>query len=249
LCPYTLNSNLWEISVAPFEKQLRDSTVEWETLFPGIGFHEFVVLTLVYESHGMRWYEGLGVVKEEQRPRPEQVHVATYHPSMDTNVAPNTAGEPGTLEWNPGDSSGTSASTALYYSESPNLIVGGREILITFPFAPSGNEPLAEGVVNSADFQLPVTGDICPAESLKYMGCAKEASVVIPAVGISTGLIRYRKTYIFHYLNAMVGAQGVRLNWNWYWRARTQTVCRLKDMYGETYYQHTPVSFDVNWWL
>lgn len=250
LDPYCLNGVLWEFTAEPFEKQLRISTTAIESVFPGLAYYELAVLNLTYDSTGNRWYPGFGVVKEEQKPRMHQAPVGVVRGAF-TESAPNASGQPGTLEWTVSDG-GTNAEseTAIYYGEAPHLEVGSREILVTFPFAPTGNEPLAEGVVNSDIFQLPVSGDICPASTLKYVGCAKEASVVIPSVGIYTGLMRYRKTFVFHYLNAKLGNTNTYLRWNSYWRARDQSVGPMKDMTGQAYLQYTPWAFSsCNWWL
>jgi len=246
LCPYTLNAVVWNIKQRPFEQQER---VAANLAFgPGIALYDFSLLEIEYESTGMRYFPGQGVVKEEQRPRIESVPtgIMRYSVSAVGNEAP-------TLSWVHGD---PQLNTFLYYGEHPHCEVGSREISVTFPFAPTGAEPsFGEGSVNSDAFQLPVTGDICPPGTLKYMGCAKEASVVIPAVGIYTGLIRFKKTFIFHYLNASVGVNnsgisGQRLTWNWYFRARDQLIGQMQDMSLDPYYQYRPAVFSSqNWFL
>ena len=245
LDPYTLNAVAFEISCEPFEKQLRLSTTAIESLFPGLAYYELAVLTLVYESTGMRYYPGQGTVKEEQKPRIESVPAGIVRYFGGAGAV-----EGGTLTWASSDGNPISTNH-LYYGDHPHCEVGSREIAITFPFAPTGAEPFGEGAVNTDAFQFPVTLDVCPPGTLKYMGVAKEASVVIPAVGIYTGLVRYRKTFIFHYLNAAVGPPGTnRLRWNTYWRARDQLVLTMEDMNSNPYWQYTPLPFNaVNWWI
>jgi hypothetical protein len=248
LDPYCLNGVLWEFSAEPFEKQLRISNSAIEELFPGLAYYELAVLNLSYEATGMRYYPGMGVVKEEQKPRLEQVPAGIQRYMV--NQTGTTEGP--TLTWRDNDPKG---NNFLYYGEHPQCSVGSREIILTFPFAPSGAEPFAEGSVNSDAFTLPVTGDVCTPATLKYMGVAKEASVVIPAVGIFTGLMRYRKSFVFHYLNANLGpvpqesGGGGLLTWNTYWRARDQAVGQMQDMNGDPYLQYTPESYARNWWL
>lgn len=247
--PYIGNCNLWEIKCEPFEKQLRISTTAIEAVFPGLAFYDLAVLTLTYENAGMRLLPG-GIMKEESRPRLEQVPTGIVRMMMGADKEPNTEGEPGTLMWTTSDGgSDTASRRALYYGDHPRMEVGSREIVLTAPFSGTATAPFNEGVVNNAAFTLPCSGLVAPTWALKYMGTSVEASVVLPQVGVVSGLIRYRKSHVFHYLNATVGKDGWSLTWNRYFRARDQRTDTMKDMKNAFYYQHTPVDFGtyLNW--
>jgi len=242
LDPYTINAVLFDFHQRPFEKQQRlaGNTL---TFGPGVANYEISLLDLVYESQGCRYIPGYGTVKEDQRPRLEQVPIGVLRSFT------GTAGE-GTLQWAISDGGSGEFPNALYYGEHPHCEVGSREITLTFPFAPTGAEPFGEGTVNSDSFQLPVTGDVYAPGQLKYMGCAKEASVVVPSVGVYTGLVRYRKSFIFHLLKANLGIGDSLLTWNHYFRARDQSVEQILDMNGRPYTQYGLASFSTqNWWL
>ena len=248
LCPYSLNAVAVDFHQRPFEKQERIAGLI-DTYGPGYANYEWSLLEVAYESQGMEYFPGQGTVKEEQRPRIENVPIGVMRGFMPQTDSTDLR----TLQWSV-DDGGSSPTKAMYYGEHPHCEVGSREIILTFPFAPTASDlPWGEGSVNSDTFQLPVTGDICPPWTLKYMGVAKETSVVIPCVGIYTGLKRTRKSFIFHYLNANIGnavpnSTPAPLTWNQYFRARDQETNTLTDMNGNAYLQFTPVSFSsVNW--
>jgi hypothetical protein len=217
--PYTQCGNLWEYSVAPFDKEAIGQVTP-----PGVASYQLLTLNLTYESQGMRFYPGYGVVKEEIKPKPlaEPVGVTRAYAS----------GQP-SLKWSDG--------APVYYGEHPHIEWSGEELAITFPFAPSAASPVANGTVNSAPWTSFVLGLTFDAGTLKYAGQADEASVVIPAIGIATGLIRYRKTHILEFRDH---------DWNTFWRARDQTWNYMKDDTGSPYYQYPYANFaGTNWFV
>jgi hypothetical protein len=228
--PWTFSSNLWTIAQKPFEKQQRTAPFG---ATGGIGAilaqYQLSIIEATWESQGMRFYPGLGVVKEEMKPRMQQEGVG---------AARSYGGTSPNLVWSSDDPSGTDN---VYYSEHPRLEWGGAEFIMTFPFAPTALEPLYPGSVNNAAWTSFVLGITFAPGTLKYIGPAKETSVVIPSIGSYTGLTRCRKSFLFHYRSA---------NWNLYWRARDQQWLTMLDLNGSVYMQHTPVNYSsINWFL
>ena len=242
LDPYTLNGVLWEFTASPFERQLRVCPSAIEALFPGIAYVELAVLDLVYQSTGMKFLFDLGVVKEESKPRLEQEPVGVVRQF-------NSAAGNESLTWQTADGSGEPTDHALLFGEHPHYESAGKELIVTFPFALTSQEPFAEGTINGDTFTMLVSGDTYAPGTLKYMGAAKETSVVIPAVGIYTGLTRTRKSFIFHYRSPANASGGV-VDWNMRWRARDQTWGYMLDMNGNVYTQYPAKPFGaVNWFI
>lgn len=222
--PYTMNGNCWEIVVHPFDKeQITAASI----YVPGVASYQLAVINITYESVGMRWYPGLGVVKEEISPRAERIGVGGTQGSEDED----------NLVWATADSNG---SKALFHGEDPDFTLGGAEVKVTFPFAPTGSQPFAPGSVNDAPVTMLVSGNTFDTGCLKYIGPEIEASVVIPAVGIYTGLVRYKKSFVFHYRSH---------DWNEYWRARDSSWHKMEDQDGNTYEQYTPTTFTPLSWF
>jgi hypothetical protein len=231
--PYTNNSNLWTMVQKPFEKQYRSQGLSY-IFGPGYAQYNLSVLSLTYESVGMRWYPGFGVVKEEYLPREqhEQVGVLKQY-GGDTSTD--------TLKWATKDS-GAPPTDVMYFGEHPEFSYGGGIYKVTFPFAPSASEMFEPGSVND-DAWTPYVLNMnpFPQGTLKYIGMEAESSVVIPDIGIYTGLMRTRKTFIFNYRTR---------DWNYRWRARDQSWNLMLSASGANYIQYPYVNFNsVDWWL
>ena len=234
LDPYTMNGVCWEFSVKPFERQQR-LAVSPAIFGPGVATFGYSILDIQYESTGMRYFPGLGVVKEEAKPRDEHV---------DVGVTYSRGGYgPAGLTWDANDHDPSNPNGNVFIGEHPHMVIGGAEITLTFPFAPTGLEPFpsggltssqpGQGYCNSDYFTMPVSGDTYAPGTLKYMGRASEPSVVIPAVGIYTGLVRYRKAFRLHYHP---------IGWNCRWRGATRrgTACKTSKAMNTTSTPESP---------
>ena len=66
--PYTFSGNLWKWRAIPFEKAER-TAANINIYGPGVVLNEFSLLSLEYESAGIRFYPGLGRRQGRAKPR------------------------------------------------------------------------------------------------------------------------------------------------------------------------------------
>jgi hypothetical protein len=235
--PYLTATNLWEFGARSFEKQER---IQYDTSLagPAVAYYQYSILELTYESEGMRFFPGQGIVKEEHHEAmfQEPVGIARLGAGADPGAAVNHS-----INWSDGE--------ALFYAEHPHFETPGSKIVLTFPFAPTSNEPFPYGTVNDNAFTMPCSEITYPRGTLMFAGFAeKSTSVVIPALGFFTGLTRTRKAMVFHYRNPANEASAV-VDWNTRWRSRDQQWMTMKDQTGSPYHQFPYQNYDLTSWF